>query len=102
MELHNCGWGYLVNNVDFGLFHFVAYCWYYRGPLISSYVIQDLSWQLAFWFVVIPLGVCLLLVFFFVPEVRQTIYFCNFTMIAHLYRKDDLYSRESRRVDIKY
>ena len=61
----------------------VAYCWYYRGPLLYSYAIQNLSWQMGFWFVTIPLGICLLLVFFFVPEVRQSIIFCNITMIAN-------------------
>lgn len=84
MELRNYVWDYLVNNVGFSPLNSVAYCWYYRGPLIYSYVIQDLSWQLGFWFVVIPLGICLLLVFFFVPEVRQSIPFCNLTMVAHL------------------
>jgi len=38
------------------------------GPLIYSYVIQNLSWTLGFWFVSIPLGLCTLMVFFFVPE----------------------------------
>ncbi|OBZ68455.1 hypothetical protein A0H81_11484 [Grifola frondosa] len=38
------------------------------GPLICSYVIQNLSWQWGFWFVSIPLGITVLLVFFFVPE----------------------------------
>lgn len=40
-----------------------------RGPLICSYVIQNLSWQFGFWFVSIPLGLTVLAVFFFVPEV---------------------------------
>ena len=77
MELLNYVWGYLVNNVGFGHLNSVAYCWYYRGPLIYSYVIQNLSWRIGFWFVVIPLGICLVLVFFFVPEVRQSILFCD-------------------------
>ncbi|KAJ8454169.1 hypothetical protein ONZ51_g13188 [Trametes cubensis] len=38
------------------------------GPLICSYVIQNLSWEFGFWFVSIPLGLCVLMVFFFVPE----------------------------------
>ncbi|KAF9257090.1 MFS general substrate transporter [Marasmius fiardii PR-910] len=38
------------------------------GPLLYSYVIQNLSWQMGFWFVSIPLGIGILLVFFFVPE----------------------------------
>ncbi|KAF8963907.1 MFS general substrate transporter [Flammula alnicola] len=38
------------------------------GPLLYSYVIQNLSWQMGFWFVTIPLGICVFLVFFFVPE----------------------------------
>ncbi|KAF8899280.1 MFS general substrate transporter [Infundibulicybe gibba] len=38
------------------------------GPLLYSYVIQNLSWQMGFWFVTIPLGIAVLLVFFFVPE----------------------------------
>ncbi|KAF9055995.1 MFS general substrate transporter [Panaeolus papilionaceus] len=35
---------------------------------ITFYVIQNLSWQMGFWFVTIPLGLCVLLIFFFVPE----------------------------------
>lgn len=38
------------------------------GPLIYGYVVQNLSWQMGFWLVSIPLGICTLLVFFFVPE----------------------------------
>ncbi|KAI0801478.1 MFS general substrate transporter [Fomes fomentarius] len=38
------------------------------GPLICSYVIQNLSWQFGFWFVSIPLGLTVIAVFFFVPE----------------------------------
>ncbi|OCH90552.1 MFS general substrate transporter [Obba rivulosa] len=38
------------------------------GPLLCSYVVQNLSWQWAFWFVSIPLGLNSLAVFFFVPE----------------------------------
>ncbi|KAM5538333.1 hypothetical protein V8D89_007935 [Ganoderma adspersum] len=38
------------------------------GPLICSYVIQNLSWQFGFWFVSIPLGLNAIAVFFFVPE----------------------------------
>ncbi|PFH49665.1 hypothetical protein AMATHDRAFT_62622 [Amanita thiersii Skay4041] len=38
------------------------------GPLLYSYVIQNLSWQDGFWFVTIPLGLATLMVFFFVPE----------------------------------
>ncbi|THV06474.1 MFS general substrate transporter [Dendrothele bispora CBS 962.96] len=38
------------------------------GPLLYSYVVQNLSWQMGFWFVSIPLGIAMLLVFFFVPE----------------------------------
>ncbi|KAF5375213.1 hypothetical protein D9758_000497 [Tetrapyrgos nigripes] len=38
------------------------------GPLLYSYVIQNLSWQMGFWFVSIPLGITMFLVFFFVPE----------------------------------
>ena len=44
---------------------------FFRGPLLYSYVIQNLSWQMGFWFVTIPLGLSILLVFFFVPEVRK-------------------------------
>ena len=86
MELLNYVWGYLVNYVGFCPLNSVAYCWYYRGPLLYSYVIQNFPWQMGFWFAAIPLGICLLLVFFFVPEVRQSISFCNLTstsMIAH-------------------
>ena len=73
MELLGYVWDYLVNNVGFGPLNYITYCWDYRGPLLYSYVIQNLSWQMGFWFVAIPLGICLLLVFFFVPEVRQSI-----------------------------
>ncbi|KAI0066696.1 MFS general substrate transporter [Artomyces pyxidatus] len=38
------------------------------GPLIYGYVVQNLTWQMGFWFVSIPLGIVTLLVFFFVPE----------------------------------
>ncbi|RPD64562.1 MFS general substrate transporter [Lentinus tigrinus ALCF2SS1-7] len=38
------------------------------GPLICSYVIQNLSWEFGFWFVSIPLGMTVIGVFFFVPE----------------------------------
>ncbi|KAI0714550.1 MFS general substrate transporter [Earliella scabrosa] len=38
------------------------------GPLICSYVIEHLSWQFGFWFVSIPLGLTVIMVFFFVPE----------------------------------
>ncbi|KAF4611520.1 hypothetical protein D9613_004113 [Agrocybe pediades] len=38
------------------------------GPLLYSYVIQNLSWQMGFWFVTIPLGISIFLVFFFVHE----------------------------------
>ncbi|KAI1791982.1 major facilitator superfamily domain-containing protein [Ganoderma leucocontextum] len=40
----------------------------YLGPLINSYVIQNRSWQLGFWFVSIACGLCFIGVFFFVPE----------------------------------
>ena len=75
MGFLNYVWGCLVNHVEFGPLNSVAYRWYYRGPLLYSYVIQNSSWQMGFWFVTIPLGICLLLVFFFVPEVRQSIPF---------------------------
>ena len=88
MELLNYVWGYYVYNVGFGPLNSVAYCWYYRGALLYSYVIQNLSWQMGFWFIAIPLGICLVLVFFFVPEVRQLISFCNLAMIAHHPRTD--------------
>ncbi|EMD31134.1 hypothetical protein CERSUDRAFT_100685 [Gelatoporia subvermispora B] len=38
------------------------------GPLLCSYVVQNLSWRWAFWFVSIPLGLNTAAVFFFVPE----------------------------------
>jgi len=38
------------------------------GPLLYSYVISSLSWQMGFWFVSIPLGLATVMVFFFVPE----------------------------------
>ena len=40
-----------------------------RGPLLNSYVIQNLSWQLGFWFVSVACGLSFLATFFFVPEV---------------------------------
>ena len=88
MGLHAYVWGFLVNNVGFSALNSVAYCWYYRGPLIYSYVIQDLSWQMGFWFVAIPLGISLVLVFFFVPEARQSIPFYNLTMVVHHWHTD--------------
>ena len=83
MDLRDYVWGYLVNNADFGLQILLLTAGYYRGPLLYSYVIQDLSWQMGFWFAAIPLGLCVLLVFFFVPEVRQSIPLCDLAMIAH-------------------
>ncbi|KAF8079194.1 MFS general substrate transporter [Lyophyllum atratum] len=38
------------------------------GPLLYSYVIQNLSWQMGFWFVTIPLGLSVISIFFLVPE----------------------------------
>ncbi|KAI1791956.1 major facilitator superfamily domain-containing protein, partial [Ganoderma leucocontextum] len=38
------------------------------GPLIYSYVIQNLSWQLGFWFLSIACGISFIGVFLFVPE----------------------------------
>ncbi|KAL0951885.1 hypothetical protein HGRIS_008542 [Hohenbuehelia grisea] len=38
------------------------------GPLLYSYVISTMSWQMGFWFVSIPLGLSVIMVFFFVPE----------------------------------
>ncbi|KAF5356150.1 hypothetical protein D9756_003690 [Leucocoprinus leucothites] len=35
---------------------------------ITLYVIENISWQMGFWFVTIPLGIAVLLVFCFVPE----------------------------------
>ena len=43
----------------------------HSGPLICSYVIQNLSWEFGFWFVSIPLGLTVIMVFLFVPEVRS-------------------------------
>ncbi|TFK41975.1 MFS general substrate transporter [Crucibulum laeve] len=42
------------------------------GPLLYSYVVQNLSWQMGFWFVTIPLGLTVFMVFFFVPETTYT------------------------------
>ena len=70
MVVRNYGWSCTVNNIDFGFLNSVAYCWYYRGPILYSYVLESFSWQMGFWFLIIPLGICVLLVFFFVPEVR--------------------------------
>ena len=41
----------------------------YSGPFIFGYVVQNLSWQMGFWFISIPLGLNVLMVFFLVPEV---------------------------------
>ena len=49
---------------------------FHRGPLICSYVIQNLSWEFGFWFVSIPLGINTIMVFFFVPEVCLLIIPC--------------------------
>ncbi|KAM5538339.1 hypothetical protein V8D89_007941 [Ganoderma adspersum] len=38
------------------------------GPLLNSYVVQNLSWQLGFWFVSVACGLSFLATFFFVPE----------------------------------
>ncbi|TFK70466.1 MFS general substrate transporter [Pluteus cervinus] len=38
------------------------------GPLLYSFVVQNLTWQLGFWFVTIPLGLSIFMVFFLVPE----------------------------------
>ncbi|KAI0082117.1 MFS general substrate transporter [Panus rudis PR-1116 ss-1] len=38
------------------------------GPLICSYVIENISWEMGFWFVSIALGISVLSVFFFIPE----------------------------------
>ncbi|CAA7268050.1 unnamed protein product [Cyclocybe aegerita] len=38
------------------------------GPLLYSYVVQNLSWQMGFWLVTIPFGISFLLTFFFVHE----------------------------------
>ncbi|KAJ5857088.1 Major facilitator superfamily domain general substrate transporter [Penicillium solitum] len=37
-------------------------------PLVSAAIIQGLSWRWVFWIVAIIVGVCLVLLFFFVPE----------------------------------
>ncbi|KAM5542526.1 hypothetical protein V8D89_003985 [Ganoderma adspersum] len=41
------------------------------GPFIYGYVIQDLSWQLGFWFVSIACGLAFVCIFFFVPETMR-------------------------------
>ncbi|RDX44305.1 MFS general substrate transporter [Lentinus brumalis] len=38
------------------------------GPLVCSYVIQNLTWEFGFWFVSIALGIATVMVFLFVPE----------------------------------
>ncbi|CAL1694911.1 unnamed protein product [Somion occarium] len=38
------------------------------GPLICSYVVENISWQMGFWLVSIPLGIGVILVLFFMPE----------------------------------
>lgn len=53
--------------IDYGMEIFITL--FRRGPLLYSYVIQNLSWQLGFWFVTIPLGLSVISIFFFVPEV---------------------------------
>lgn len=42
----------------------------FSGPLVCSYVIQNLTWEFGFWFISIALGLNVVMVFFFVPEVR--------------------------------
>ncbi|EKM83954.1 hypothetical protein AGABI1DRAFT_103980 [Agaricus bisporus var. burnettii JB137-S8] len=57
------------------IWHFSILSGITLGPLLYSYVIQNLSWQMGFWFVSIPLGLAVILVFFFVPEttfIRET------------------------------
>ncbi|KAK7695196.1 hypothetical protein QCA50_002386 [Cerrena zonata] len=38
------------------------------GPLLCSFVIENITWQMGFWLVSIALGIGTLLVFFFMPE----------------------------------
>ncbi|KAM5540669.1 hypothetical protein V8D89_005700 [Ganoderma adspersum] len=40
----------------------------FLGPFIYGYAIQNLSWQLGFWFAGLSCGMCFVGVFFFVPE----------------------------------
>ncbi|TBU25832.1 MFS general substrate transporter [Dichomitus squalens] len=44
----------------------------FMGPLIYGYVIQNLSWQLGFWFTSIACGLSFIGVFFCVPEATMT------------------------------
>lgn len=44
--------------------------WHSRGPLIASYVIEDLSWRWSFWLAAIALAVSIALIFFCAPEVN--------------------------------
>ncbi|TBU58126.1 MFS general substrate transporter [Dichomitus squalens] len=44
----------------------------FMGPLIYGYVIQNLSWQLGFWFTSIACGLSFIGVFFCVPEAMTT------------------------------
>ena len=55
------------------------------GPLICSYVIENLSWEFGFWFVSIPLGMTVIMVFFFVPEVSQLALGCDgYETVVHI------------------
>ncbi|KAI0319957.1 MFS general substrate transporter, partial [Amylostereum chailletii] len=55
------------------------------GPFIYGYIVQNLAWQMGFWFASIPLGIDLALVFFFVPE---TTYHRNTAQLPPLSDKD--------------
>ncbi|KAM5535243.1 hypothetical protein V8D89_011049 [Ganoderma adspersum] len=67
----------------------------FLGTLINGYVIQNLSWQLGFWFISITCGLSLIGVVFFVPETtyhRQTSsnYELNQANYKDLNRKDSV------------
>jgi hypothetical protein len=64
-----------------------------RGPLLYSYVIQNLSWQMGFWFVTIPLGISVFLVFFFVPEVREQFQDCYANLVTYSFPSQTTYTR---------
>ncbi|THH33339.1 hypothetical protein EUX98_g821 [Antrodiella citrinella] len=61
----------------------------FLGPLIYSYVIERLSWRWGFWFVSIALGICTVLVFFFVPETTYQRTFVTPTNDGSSSSKDD-------------
>ncbi|KAF9446134.1 MFS general substrate transporter, partial [Macrolepiota fuliginosa MF-IS2] len=68
------------------------------GPLLYSYVVQNMSWQMGFWFVTIPLGIAVVLVFFFVPEttyIRET----QEVLAGHNHKSEGSAAHEKRSIE---